>query len=505
MTVTRNLRRRIDYRVLRWQARLDAAWADRTIPWIGSIGLFIVLAAMSLARARSLETGDDMAVWVQGAWLITTGREPNITLTGQNLFEPQLSVGFWPIAQVTRVVAPIPYLLLVQALALSLGITPVWRLCRRVCNLRVGAAGAAVVAYAAFPALHELNLTDFHPETLALPALLWGGYHAIRGSWKWAIPLFVMALSMRSDLGFTLAAMGVALWWSGGARGGRRLAVAGVVWTVLAQLVIQPAIGDGEFIHAVAFESYGDGPISVLWGMLTHPLDVLSDLTSQENFVLAVALLAPVGFIPFLAPRRILPYVPVICLYFVADIPLAGVAGVQMLVPAIVGIFLALPFGLERLGRRNIERVTVDRRLLTGLVVASLSFFVLLSPSSPYEHPWEWGGRDGADQARLIAIEEIDPDEDVRASPTIIAELAERKVIAGVDPDAPLTGEALADDVDVVVIGPEVTEVGVRDGLYFDLGDGQSKIPVVGWRAELEDEGFELVSEAHGVFVYRRE
>jgi hypothetical protein len=504
VTVTRNLRRRIDYRILRWQARLDAAWADRTIPWIGSVGLFVLLAAMSLARARSLETGDDMAVWVQGAWLIVTGREPDITLTGQNLFEPQLAIGFWPVAQLTRVIAPIPLLVVVQAVALSLGLPPVWRLCRRVCNLRVGAAGAAVVAYAAFPALHELNLTDFHPEALALPALLWGGYHALRGKWRFAVPLFVVALSMRSDLGLTLAAMGVALWWGGGGRGGRRLALAGVTWTLIAQLVIQPWIGDGSFVHADAFADYGDSPLGVLWGMVTSPLELITDLTARENFVLLVALLAPVGFVPLLAPRRIVPFVPVLCIYFVADVTLAGPAGVQMLVPAIVGIFLSLPFGLERLGRRNIERVTVDRRLLIGLVLSSLTFFVLLSPSSPYEHPWEWGGRDAADGARLDAIDGVDPGERVRATSTMTAELAERRVIMGVDPDAPLGGSMLAEDVDVVVIGPEATSGQVRDGLVFDLGDRQVGRPMAEWERELEDEGFELVSEAHGVYVYRR-
>lgn len=504
MTVTRNLRRRIDYRILRWQARLDAAWADRTIPWIGSIGLFVVLAAMSLARARSLETGDDMAVWVQGAWLLVTGREPEITLTGQNLFEPQLAIGFWPVAQLTRVVAPIPLLVIVQALALSLGLTPVWRLCRRVCDLRVGAAGAAVVAYAAFPALHELNLTDFHPEALALPALLWGGYQAYRGRWRFAVPLFVVALSMRSDLGLTVAAFGVSMWWGGGGRGGRRLAVAGVAWTLVAQLVIQPWIGDGTFVHAEAFADYGDSPLDVLWGMLTQPLELIADLMARENFVLLVALLAPVGFVPLLVPRRIVPYVPVMCIYFVADVTLAGPAGVQMLVPAIAAIFLVLPFGLERLGRRNIERVTVDRRLLVGLVLSSLAFFVLLSPSSPYEHPWEWGGRDAADGARLDAIDEVEPDERVRATSTMIAELGERKVIAGVDADSPLDGAALAEGVDVVVIGPEVSDP-ASDGLVFQLDPDEDEDDTATWHDELEDEGFELVSDDHGVYVYRRE
>lgn len=500
MTVTRSVRRRIDYVVLRWQARLDAAWADRTLPWLGTIGLFVVLAAMSLARARSLETGDEMAVWVQGAWQVVEGIEPRSSITGRHLFEAQFAVGFWPVAQGTRLFAPIPYLLLLQSLALALGVPAVWHTCRRVCHLRVGAAMAAIVAYAAFPALHELNLTDFRPEVLALPALMWGSHLAYRDRWRWAIPLFVVAVSMRSDLGLTVAAIGLGLWWAGRGRGGRRMAVLGVAWTLLAHLVLQPWVGDGSFAHEDAFARFGDGPLEVVWGMVTRPWDLVVALTARENFVLTMALLAPVGFLPLLAPRRVLPFLPVLGLFFVADLPTQG----PILVPAVVGAFVCLPFALERLGRRNIERVTVDHRLLSGLGLASLAFFVLLSPSSPYESPWEWGGRDAVDRARLDAIDAVADDERVRASSTVVAELAERRVIRTVERDGPPDGSDLAEGVDVVVLGPEVVRTRTFEALAFELEPEDDDAPIRPWEGALFDEGFELVSEVQGVLVYRR-
>ena len=111
MTVTRTFRRRIDYQLLRWQARLDGAWADRVIPLVAMAGLFLLLAGEALARARSLETGGDLAAWVQGAWQITTGRTAESTITGRHLLEPQFAVGFYGIAQLTRVVTPVALLL----------------------------------------------------------------------------------------------------------------------------------------------------------------------------------------------------------------------------------------------------------------------------------------------------------------------------------------------------------------------------------------------------------
>ena len=58
--------------------------------------------------------------------------------------------------------------------------------------------------------------------------------------------------------------------------------------------------------------------------------------------------------------------------------------------------------GLARLGRRSVEKVTVDRRVLITVLLACLSFYVLIAPSRrPTRKPWDWGGQDAVDGARL--------------------------------------------------------------------------------------------------------
>ena len=493
MTVTRTLRRRVDYQILRWQARLDGAWADRVLPLGATVGLFVVLAAMALARARSLETGHDLATWVQGAWLVTTGRPAESTITDQHLLEPHFAVGFLAIAQLTRLVAPIPLLVVAQAAALSLGVGAVWRLCRQVCALRVGAATAAIVAYAAHPAIHQLNLADVHPEAFGLPALLWGAYLAMRGRWIPAAALCVVAMSMGSWLGLAVAAVGLGMVLTDRSRGGAALAIGGLAWVAVAQLVVQPWIGDGTFVHQAAFARYGsDGP-AVLWGMATAPWTVVGDLVARENFVVLVGLLAPVAFLPVLAPRRLLPFAPALALPMIADVPIAGAEGVEMLVAAVAGIFLALPFALQQIGRRNIERVTVDRRVLVALALASVTFFVLDAPSSPYAHPWEWGARDAADGMRLDVIAGLPDDARVRTAPTLAAEMAERAVIRPVPTGSMPTAAELVEGVDVVILDDAVVE-------SWDV----DREDVDELHADLVADGFEVVVDAEGITVFRR-
>jgi hypothetical protein len=87
----------------------------------------------------------------------------------------------------------------------------------------------------------------------------------------------------------------------------------------------------------------------------------------------------------------------------------------------------------------------------------------------------------------------------------MIAELASRPVILTVDTAGLLSGVVLAEDLDVVVVGPEVLLTDVRDGLDFEVDEPIDGDVVSGWRDEIEDEGFELVSDDEGVLVYRRE
>jgi hypothetical protein len=488
---TKALRRKLDYQLLRWQARLDGEWADRVLPIAGAVGLFVVLVALSLARARSLDNGPEMARWVQGAWFITRNESPDLSVTGTNLFEAHGAVGFALIAQWTRLVSTIPYLVVLQAAALAAAVVPIWRLCRTVCSLRAGAAVAAVIAYGLYPPLHQLNLADFHPEALAVPLLIGGAYAGFRRRWWLATVVFVLAMSMRADLGLVVAAIGFVLLVDTRARQAPRFIVAGIAWTLIATVVVQPMFGDGTFVHAEAFARYGDTLHGVVWGMVTDPLAVLGDLFARDNFTTLVALLAPVAFLPVLAPRYLFPAAPLLAIVFVADIEVTGAAGAPNIVVAIVFVFLALPFALARLGRRNIERITVDRRLLGALTLAAAVFFVQDSPASPYERPWDWGGRSLADQARLEAIGLIEPGDRVRTVESLVADLAARRFVVVAEDGPWVGGRAFTSGIDALALDRSITEdwsVQRYDGVV---------------RA-IQAEGFDLALDRYGVLLFRR-
>src|SRR5262245_33674117 len=116
------LRRRLDLLTLRLQGRLDSAGADRVLPWAFAFVLFLVLAGIALARAHGVEEGADLGTYTQGAWLITRGDPPFLTITGTHLLAEQAGFSFYPVAGLTSFLPAIPTLLIVQAALLAVGV-----------------------------------------------------------------------------------------------------------------------------------------------------------------------------------------------------------------------------------------------------------------------------------------------------------------------------------------------------------------------------------------------
>ncbi len=474
--------------ILRWQARLDARWADRVVPWAAAGVLFVLFGGLALARARSIQGGEDLATWVQGAWLMRHSESPELSLTGNNLLAGQLPLGFYPIAVATRVLPAIPTLLLVQSAALALGVVPLWRIARRICDLRVGAAAALTVAYAASPAVNNLNLADFDMAAVALPALLAAAYLGLTARWRAFAVVATVAVLCRADLGLAVAGLGVLLAATGHRRQGLRAAALALGWTLIAALLVQPAFGDSGLIAPGAFASYGDSFLGVAGGMISHPYRVVGDLLAVENLDLAIQLLAPLLFLPVLAPRYLAPAIPLEALYLVADVPPGGTGGAEYTVAITAFLFVAAAFALSRLGRRSVERIVVDRRILVALVLASVVFFSRDADNSPYRRPWRWGRQDIEDAARLEVVDLVGDDDAVRASPSMLPLLAERRILYEFRPSSSPPARLAARNVDTVVVD-------ARSHAEWDEDDQAvfaTALAALGFRLDYEAEGVSL-------------
>jgi uncharacterized membrane protein len=256
-------------------------------------------------------------------------------------------------------------------------------------------------------------------------------------------------------------------------------------------LVIEPRYGSTGFISPGAFRAYGDNAFSILFGMAGHPFKLLGDLFAEDNVRLIVGLLAPLLFLPVLAPRYLLPAIPLQVLYLVADVPVRGTGTNEYGLPLTVFAFVAATFALQRMGRRSIERVLVDRRVLIALAVGAVGFFLLDAANSPYQRPWEWGRQDATDHSREHAADLALPNDRVRVSASMVVLLAERTILypLGSAPDATLA----LDGVNRVVIDGADVAWSTTDWLSFGAG-----MQSHGYRLEMAENGVRVYSAASG-------
>ena len=501
-----DLRRRWRRTVLRTQGRLDGEAADRVVPWAFAAGTFVLFVALDAAAIRSLEGGSGLGPWLQAAWRRAHGGA-GTPLGGVDPARGTWSLIAEPVLWAGRFVPPVAAFAAVQAGAIAVGIVPLWRIAREEARLRVGASSVVVAAYVLAPTLHRANLAVFHPETVALPLLLWAYLLACRGHWKRYALCVGLVLACGASLGVTVAGLGLVLFLTGRHRAGWATAGVGLVWSFAAVLVVGPQLPDRTLTPAGEFVARATGPLAVIPELAAHPVSRGAELLSEPAVFFLVLVLAPLLFLPMVAPRKLAGALPCLALAMIADAAVQDAAqrGVINLspagahiAPALAFVFIALVYALERIGTPSVTRVNVDRRVLWALLAGAVLFFVTQAPTSPYRQPWAWGSRDAVDGARLEAADLVGPDASIAVSPSSTALVADRADVI----ELPLDGATLTDDrlegrvrdVDYVLVDTNGTDP-IGDRPFWRLTDERRVLAVLG------EAGFEIVYSAQGIYL----
>ncbi len=513
----RNWKQRLERASLRWQARIDTRGVDNAFPWAVALLVFAVLLILALSRAYTLQAGLDMALFKQSVWHVSRGFRPESTLLGGNYLAESGAYIIYPISLLVRWLPITPTLLVIQAAALAVGVVPLWRLARSRADLKAASATAVIFAYSVYAAVHNANLADFHPETLALPALLGAVYFGLGQRWFPFAAMALLALSCRSDLGWVVLFLGLALarnkrshpsLTSGWSPAQLRRSIKGVssswgavpvmlgllgcAWAIISPELIQRGLADGNPVYLEQFSRFGDdGTGDLIWGILRRPHVFVSELITEENFRIAVILLAPVLILPLLAPRFLLPAVPYMFVHLASDAD-DGLVVQSVIFTAFV--FASTVFALQRSGSVLVRRVWVNRRLVLALALTAAIFFVRDADSSPYRGPWDWT-RGSREEEILVALDQIPATDAVRASPQMLPLLAERNVLYELD----TSGESARLDAQRASEGVAWIALDLSSAPVW----GSDSIEVERFDTTLRQQGWERAFSAEQVRLYQ--
>jgi len=504
-TVAEGVWDRIDRFILRLQGRLDTPGYDRWLPY-GFVALHAgLLIVLVLARYNSLDHGFETAKYAQAAWQIGEGLKPETTLSGGNILAEQGSLIMYPLGALTSVLPRIETLLVIRSIALSLTIIPLWRLARRHGLLGLGATSTIAFAFSIYTYVHNMNIADFAPAVLAVPALMWAVLAGFDEKKRILTAAIIFALCCRADLGLAIAGLGVLLLIERRRRVGVIALVGGMGWFLISMYGLQRGLDGGSYQFLAPYSAFGDTPLGALGGIISHPIRFWTAVGTLANFQILVTLLAPVLFLPLTAPRYLLPAVPLYVLYMGADVPFGRLREAAQTVPMTVFVFVATVFALKRTGRILVKTVRVERRIILALLLTSLVFFVRDSTTSPYQEPWDWGTRDATDLARLQAVASIPPEATngapVRASASLLPLLSERLGVYELDLSV---GELDPENPEVLVTMTEREELVVDtatanvDWLIIDRDFESIEDNIDSIRVRLAQGGWQLQSEMPG-------
>ncbi len=407
----------------------------------------------------------DMAIFVNtmwntihGQWMLNTLEEvPNTLGVHMSPILFLLVPFYWLFTS--------PYtLLIIQTIAVALGAYPLFLLARKVLeNDKIAAAIA--ISYLLYPGLEWANFYDFHPIAFFPTLFLTAFYFAYEKRLFSATIFFVIAASTREDAILVVLFTGIYLFihnralpaidlrkqgvfhgnltllslrrhceaWRGNLTllsknkkvFGLLIAFFAFIYFLISIKILMPHFGGG-LLRLDRYAHLGGSVTEIIKNIFIHPSLFIKTLFVGDKFIYLFWLLAPLGFLPLLAPVEWLLIIPGLAENLLTNYKFQF-SGLYQYDTILVGsIFIAASFGLKNLLARYPNMVKYAVKIV--LVGALLGFF-FRSPLKPFGFPVElFGSKPHWENFRKI-IKMVPPTASVAAHTNLVPHLAHREKI----------------------------------------------------------------------------
>jgi hypothetical protein len=347
-------------------------------------------------------------------------------------------------------------LLVAQASALAFSGYPLFRIAAR--WLGSSAALMVLLAYLAYPNLGHVATYEMHPGSLALLPLAFAFDALDARNPRQLVIASLCMLACRASLGLEVMCLGALAYRDERAlrKAGVAIAASGFGYLALSMFVLRPLFGgtgsapESLDLH---FGPWGGSPFGFALALFTRPLDVLEHLSSAARLHYVPMVLAPLAFVPLLAPRTLLVALPALLVNLASVFPTTTRIDSHYLTPAVPALCVSAIYGVHRLGTAGLVMLRsqpAGRPSLVPLAFALLTVSVLASATAG-GMPWSLDFVAGDFQAdartraarRVLAL--IPRDASVQAPDALLPQLAERAAVHRVPPPDRNTRYAVLD------------------------------------------------------------
>lgn len=316
----------------------------------------------------------DLGIFDQAIWQFSTFSAPFNTVRGIHIFGDHLTPINALISPIYWLFDNVRLLLVLQSLALASAAIPLFLIARHYFKNK-WIPLIFVVTYLLFPALHYVNLEDYHPEAF-IPVLLLSAFYFIQKGKR--IPYFTfiaLALLTREETALTTFMIGIYAYFVFDKKTGLVTSALSLAWFLIAIKLIIPLFNDASYWHATrVFSEFGSTPLEIISHAI-NPAFVFSKVFTQANAAFLWGLFAPVGFLSLLNPATLL-ISAYLWVNLIAAWPYSHSIHYHYVIPIIPFVFLSAVIGVARFKTKK----AILYPLLTLLLLSSLSSNYHIAP-----------------------------------------------------------------------------------------------------------------------------
>ncbi|MFM6192545.1 DUF2079 domain-containing protein [Planktothrix sp.] len=257
---------------------------------ISSLILFI---SSSLRHALFQSNAYDLGIFDNGIYLISQGQKPFVTFRGLHILGDHAAYILYVIALFYKIYPDVHWLFAIQAISLSLGALPTYQLSLQA-GLKETQAQTFAFVYLLYPLIFNVNLFDFHPEVIALPAILYAILYARNQNFLGFILSIIIILGCKEVLSLVLISMGVWLFiFEKKPRYALVSIILGFLWFFLSTEFIIPHFSQAPPIAVGVYSFLGNSLPEITLNIILKPGLVLSKIFTLANLEYLILLLIP--------------------------------------------------------------------------------------------------------------------------------------------------------------------------------------------------------------------
>ncbi|MGL5062986.1 MAG: DUF2079 domain-containing protein [Microcoleus sp.] len=342
------------------------------VSWSIALTSLIFFIASSARHALFESNAFELGIYDQVAYLIGMEITPFSSFLDIHHMGNHAAGVMYPLAVLYKIYPDVHWLLLVQAVSLALGALPVWSLAKQA-GLNNSISRSIALAYLLYPLVFNVNLFDFHPEVIALPAMLAAILAARLHKTLWFCAAIVLVLSCKAALSLTVAAMGVWLFFFEKKRLCGAIALfLGAGWFLIATQAVIPYFNQGrEHAGVGRYEYLGSSVLEIAVNLILKPHLVLGRLLAPDTMIYLALIILPV--IWWISPRYLTPLisaVPMLAMNVLSDLPAQRDLIHQYSIPILPFLFVAV---IDTLAARERAGIKIFDKLLDRLPFPQLA------------------------------------------------------------------------------------------------------------------------------------